>query len=87
MTEGPEFERGRREGLRLALAVLSIEEAKWAALLGKSRSWRTNQAREIRYKALLVAQRRIETVLKRLAPKDDAAGRRELSIALDKLGL
>lgn len=87
MAEGPDFERGRREGLRLALAVLAAEEAKWAALLGESRSWRTNQTREIRHKTLQVAQSRVQTVLKRLSPKDDAASRGELVATLDKLGL
>ena len=42
-----EYERGRRDGLRLALAVLAAEEAKWAALLGASSSWRTNAMREV----------------------------------------
>ncbi|TZG27642.1 hypothetical protein FYJ91_08685 [Sphingomonas montanisoli] len=73
--------------MRLPLAVLTAEEAKWAALLGESRSWRTNQTREIRHKTLQVAQSRIQTVLKRLSSKDDAASRGELAATLDKLGL
>lgn len=32
--------------LRLALVVLTAEEAKWAALLGESSSWRTNAIRQ-----------------------------------------
>jgi hypothetical protein len=31
--------RGERDGLRLALAILAAEEAKWSALLGESTSW------------------------------------------------
>lgn len=46
------YEHGRRDGLRLALAILAAEEAKWAPLLGESRSWRTNKDREVRHKAL-----------------------------------
>lgn len=55
---------GRRDGLRMALAILQAEEAKWAALLGESRSWRTNDIREVRYKALRVAQQRINDIRK-----------------------
>lgn len=40
-----DYARGQRDGLRLALAVLAAEEAKWAALLGESPSWRTNATR------------------------------------------
>lgn len=82
-----DYAHGRRDGLRLALAVLAAEEAKWAALLGESRSWRTNAIREVRHKALQVAQTRVETVLKRLTPKDDTAMNDELASALKKLGL
>ena len=53
-----DYEHGRRDGLRLALAVLAAEEAKWAALLGESSAWRTNLGREVRHKALQVAQKR-----------------------------
>ena len=63
-------ERGRRDGLRLALSVLVAEEAKWAALLGESSSWQTNSTREVRHKTLQVAQSRVQTVLKRLSPKE-----------------
>ena len=79
--------RGRRDGLRLALALLAAEEAKWAALLGGSPSWRTNQLREVRHKTLQIAQKRIQTVLTRLTPKDEAAISEELAAALDKIGL
>ena len=52
-----DYERGRRDGLRLALAVLAAEESKWAALLGRSPAWRTNATREVRHKSLQVAQK------------------------------
>ena len=82
-----DYDRGRRDGLRLALAILGAEEAKWAALLGESPSWRTNQIRDVRYKTLQIAQKRIQTVLKRHTPKDEAAMSEELASALDKVGL
>ncbi|TZG25739.1 hypothetical protein [Sphingomonas montanisoli] len=82
-----EYAHGRRDGLRLALAILAAEEAKWAALLGESRSWRTNQTREIRHKTLQVAQGRLQTALKRMTPKTGDTVSRELGAALDKLGL
>jgi len=82
-----DYERGRRDGLRLALAILAAEEAKWAALLGESRSWRTNATREVRHKALQVAQSRVQTALNRLTPKDSEAVSEELAGALDRLGL
>lgn len=81
------YDHGRRDGLRLALAVLAAEEAKWSALLGESRSGRTNTIRGVRHKTLQVAQSRIETVLKRLTPKDETEISAELAAALDKLGL
>lgn len=81
-----DYDRGRRDGLRLALAILAAEEAKWAALLGESASWRTNATREVRHKTLQVAQTRVQTALNRLTPKD-AAVDGELAAALDKLGL
>ena len=74
--------------MRLALAVLAAEEAKWAALLGESASWRTNAIREVRHKTLGVAQKRVQTVLNRLAPKGEGdAMDTELAAALDKVGL
>ena len=82
-----DYARGRRDGLRLALAILAAEEAKWAALLGESPSWRTNAIREVRHKTLGVAQTRVQTVLNRLTPKEDAAISTELASALDKIGL
>jgi hypothetical protein len=78
---------GQRDGLRLALAILATEEAKWAALLGESPSWRTNAIREVRYKTLQVAQGRIRTVLGRLTPKTGEAIDPELAAALDQAGL
>lgn len=82
-----DYDHGRREGLRLALSVLAAEEAKWAALLGQSRSWRTNATREVRHKTIQVAQKRVQTVLNRMTPKDGTAAAAELTAALDKLGL
>jgi ABC-type phosphate/phosphonate transport system ATPase subunit len=83
------YDHGRRDGLRLALAILSAEEAKWAALLGESGSGRTNMVRAVRHKSLQVAQTRVQTVLNRLTPKDesDTAMSAELASALDKVGL
>ena len=82
-----DYERGRRDGLRVAVAVLAAEEAKWAALLRESASWRTNAIREVRHKALQVAQKRVLTVLNRLRPKDGPLMDAELASALDRAGL
>lgn len=82
-----DYAHGRRDGLRLALALLAAEEAKWAALLGESEAWRTNQIRQVRHKTLQVAQKRIQTVLNRLTPKGETAMDSELASALDKIGL
>lgn len=83
-----EYERGRRDGLRLALAVLAAEEAKWAALLGESSSWRTNAAREVRHKALQVAQARVRTALNRITPKGESQiAAEELTAGLEEIGL
>jgi hypothetical protein len=82
-----DYDHGRRDGLRLALALLAAEEEKWAALLGQSRAWRTNLNREIRHKTLQIAQKRIQTTLNRLTPKDGAAMNAELVSALGRLGL
>ena len=82
-----EYDHGRRDGLRLALAILAVEEAKWAAVLGQSRSGRTNALREVRHKTLQVAQQRLQTALNRLTPKGAAAMDPELASALDKIGL
>lgn len=85
MTE--DYAHGRRDGLRMALAILAAEEAKWGALLGQSRSWRTNALREVRFKTLQVAQQRIRTVLNRLIPKATGEIDSELVSALDEIGL
>ena len=85
-TAGEDYERGRRDGLRLALAIVAAEEAKWEALLGESRSRRTNQTREVRHKTLQVAQSRVQTALNRMTPKGETASA-ELAAALDRLGL
>lgn len=82
-----DYARGQRDGLRLALAILAAEEAKWSALLGESRSWRTNAVREVRHKALQVAQTRVQTALNRLTPKADTMMSEELASALDRVGL
>lgn len=81
------YEHGRRDGLRLALAILAAEEDKWRALLGESRSWRTNATRQVRHKAFQVAQKRVQTALNRLTPKDESAIEIELASALDRVGL
>ncbi|MET0249934.1 MAG: hypothetical protein ABW164_09425 [Sphingobium sp.] len=85
MTE--DYAHGRRDGLRLALALLAAEEAKWAALVGESRSWRTNVTREVRRKTLAVAQQRVRTALNRLTPKTQDAIDPEVAAALDEIGL
>ena len=85
MTE--DYAHGHRDGLRMALAILAAEEAKWGALLGQSRSWRTNALREVRFKTLQVAQQRIRTVLNRLIPKATGEIDSELVSALDEIGL
>ena len=82
-----DYAHGRRDGLRMALAILQAEEAKWAALLGESRSWRTNATREVRYKAMRVAQQRIRTALNRLTSKNNGGIDPELASALDEIGL
>lgn len=82
-----DYSHGQRDGQRLALAVLAAEEAKWAALLGESHSWRTNATREVRHKTLQVAQKRVQTVLNRLSPKRGETMNEELASALDKAGL
>lgn len=84
---GDDYAHGRRDGLRLALAVLAAEEAKWAALLGESESWRTNATRQVRHKTLQVAQQRVQTVLNRMTPKDDPDISAEVAAAIEKLGL
>ena len=82
-----DYSHGRRDGLRMALAILGAEEAKWAALLGESRSWRTNATRQVRLKALQVAQQRIRTALNRLTAKSDGNIDPELASTLDEIGL
>ena len=87
MPESDDYAHGRRDGLRLALALLAAEEAKWAALLGESASGRTNALRQVRHKTLQVAQKRVRTVLNRLTPKGEGAMDPELESALDRIGL
>lgn len=64
-----EYDRGQRDGLRMALTILAAEEAKWFAMLGESRSRRTNAVREVRHKTLQVAQSRLQTALNKLKPR------------------
>ena len=78
---------GRRDGLRLALAILAAEEEKWAARLGESRSSRTNAVRAVRHKTLQVARKRLQTALHRLTPRESASVTNELAAALNKVGL
>lgn len=82
-----DYARGRRDGLRLALAILEAEEAKWEALLGESPSWRTNAIRQVRHKALQVAQKRVQTALNRLTPSQSAMMDAELASAIEEAGL
>lgn len=82
-----DYARGQRDGLRLALAVLAAEEAKWAALLGESPSWRTNATREVRHKTLRVAQARVQTALNRLTPRGRDEIDAELAAAIEAAGL
>ena len=70
---GDDYARRQHDGVRLAVAVLEAEEAKWAPLLGESRLWRTNQTREVRHKTLPVAQKRVQTLLNRLSRKGASA--------------
>lgn len=82
-----EYAHGRRDGLRLALSILTAEEAKWEALLGESRSGKTNAIRAVRHKTLQVAQARVQTALNRLTPKDGGTMNDELASALERAGL
>lgn len=82
-----DYARGRRDGLRLALSILAAEEAKWAALLGESPSWRTNVVRAVRHKAYHVAHQRIQTALNRLLPREADALPAELASMIDQAGL
>ena len=54
---------------------------------GESPSWRTNATREVRHKTRQVAQKRVQTALNRLTPKNDSAINPELAAALEKAGL
>jgi hypothetical protein len=83
-----DYSHGRRDGLRLALAVLAAEEANWASLLGESSSCRTNATREIRHKTLQMAQTWLRTALNRITPKGGASiVDEELAGALKETGL
>jgi hypothetical protein len=82
-----DYAHGRRDGLRLALAILEAEEAKWSTLVGESSSGRTNAFRKVRHKTLQVAQKRLQTVLGRLTPKDQKNITVEIASALEKAGL
>ena len=82
-----DYAHGQRDGLRLALAILQAEEAKWSALLGESPSGRTNAVRKVRHKTLQVAQKRLQTVLGRLTPAGQTDMSTELAAALENVGL
>ena len=82
-----DYAHGRRDGLRLALAILATEEARWEALLGESDAWRTNVVRAARHKTLQVAQKRIRTALNRMTRASDASIDAEIATALEKVGL
>ncbi len=82
-----DYAHGRRDGLRLALSILAAEEAKWAALLGESPSWRTNAIRDVRHKTLQVAQSRVRTALNRLTPKGADSMDHEVAAAIRRAGL
>lgn len=82
-----DYAHGRRDGLRLALAILAAEEQKWASQLNQSRSRRTNWTREVRHKTLQVAQQRVRTALNRLTPKNTQNLDPEIASALDHIGL
>lgn len=83
-----DYDRGQRDGLRLALAILAAEEARWFLLLGKSRSRCTNAVRKVRRKTLQVAQPRVQRALNKLKPKGgQQAANPELDAALERLGL
>lgn len=82
-----DYDHGCRDGLRMALAILEAEQDKWAALLGQSRSWRTNANREVRFKTLQVAQQRVQTALNRLASQPSDGLDPELASAISEIGL
>jgi len=82
-----DYAHGQRDGLRQALAILAAEESKWSAPLGESRSSLINVVRGVRHKTLQVAQKRFQTALHRLTPRDGAAVNQERAAAFDKIGL
>ena len=89
-TETPasdDYRRGRRDGVRLALAILEAEEAKWEALLGESPSWRTNATRAVRHKAYQVARKRVQTALNRLRPRAQEDLPDDIAAMIDRAGL
>ncbi|RYD45628.1 MAG: hypothetical protein EOP63_00480 [Sphingomonadales bacterium] len=82
-----DYDRGRGDGLRPAIAILAAAEEKWTSLLGESRPWRTNKDGEVRHKALQVGQTHLQTALTKLAPVDREAPDAELAAALAKAGI
>lgn len=82
-----DYARGRRDGLRQALAILEAEEAKWEARLGESRSSRTNAMRAIRHTAYRIARQRVQTALGRLLPKAGSALPDDLASIIERAGL
>jgi len=81
-----DYARGRRDGLRLALAILEAEEAKWEASLCESRSWRTNAMRVVRHKAYHIARKRVQTALHRLLPTSGTSLPSEVARRIDQAG-
>ena len=82
-----DYDQGCRDGLRLTLAILAAEEAKWSALLGESSFSRTNTSRKVRHKTLQVAQKRVQTALNRMKPNHAGTIGAEVALAISKLGL
>jgi hypothetical protein len=62
-------------------------KSQWEALLGESRSWRTNATRTIRHTAYQVARKRVQTVLNRFVPKDAVGLSGEIALMIDRAGL
>lgn len=74
MTDSVDFRDGRRDGLKLAIALMDAEQQKWAEKMERSQSGRTFQAQTIRHRAFVVAARRIQTALNQHEKKDRQRG-------------
>lgn len=85
-----DYRAGRRAGLAEAIALLTIEEGKWAEKMARYQSGRTFQAQSIRHKAYQIAARRVRTALNAHEKKDQARGddtSAAMRAALARLGL